>query len=98
MSFSEFSKNHIGQNQQTQQDIPKSNDDKAKEEYLKQKYNQLKDKNPNELMDDLFDEVARQKNAGSFDFESLLSSVEAMAPFLSAEQYANIQNLLKKIK
>lgn len=98
MSLSEYSKNF---EYKEEAKIKEENFDQNKaqnEEYLRQKYESLKGKNRDELMGDLFEEVSRQKQNGSFDYDSLESSVEAMKPFLSAEQQANIKELLEKIK
>lgn len=98
MSLSEYSKN-FEYKEVTKVNEQKFEQSKAQnEEYLRQKYESLKGKNHDELMGDLFKEVSRQKQNGSFDYESLESSVEAMKPFLSAEQQANIKELLEKIK
>ena len=98
MSLSEYSKNFENK-KDTKVNEQECEQNKAQnQEYLRQKYESLKGKNHEELMGDLFEEVARQKQNGSFDYQSLASSVEAMKPFLSAEQQANIKELLEKIK
>lgn len=68
------------------------------EQQIKDKYNTLKDKNKDELMNELFDEVSKQKQDGSFDFEALKGSVDALSPFLTDVQKNNIYNLLQQIK
>lgn len=98
MSLSEYSKN-FEYKKDTKDNEQGFDQNKApNQEYLRQKYESLKGKNHEELMGDLFEEVTRQKQNGSFDYESLANSVEAMKPFLSAEQQANIKELLEKIK
>ncbi len=98
MSLSEYSKN-FEYKEDTKVNEQEFEHNKAqKEEFLRQKFQLLKEKSYDELMTELIEEVSKQKQNGSFDFESLACSVEAMKPFLSAEQQANIKELLKKIK
>lgn len=98
MSLSEYSKN-FEYKEDTKVNEQEFEHNKAqKEEFLRQKFQLLKEKSYDELMTELIEEVSKQKQNGSFDYESLESSVEAMKPFLSAEQQANIKELLKKIK
>ena len=70
----------------------------AKEEDLKRAYNELKDLDQNSLAARLAEEVKRQKESGTFNFELLSQSVESMRMFLPQESYLSLKNLLENIK
>ncbi|MDE7394935.1 MAG: hypothetical protein K2M95_02295 [Clostridiales bacterium] len=52
----------------------------------------------NALMDRLLDEVARQKQSGTFNEEQLLGFVNTLSPHLSAEQRKKLEDILGKIE
>ena len=68
------------------------------EENVKNAYEELKDMNYDELTERLYRQVREQKENGTFDFESLSSSVENIKPFISNETYFNMKNMLEKLK
>lgn len=67
-------------------------------ENIQKTYDELKNLNSDELSARLFDEVKKQKESGSFDFEKLSESIEQLRPFISQSTYENMKNLLGKIK
>lgn len=68
------------------------------EEELKKTYAELKDLDSNSLAARLSEEVKRQKNSGTFNYELLRQSVESMRMFLPQESYISLKNLLENIK
>ena len=61
-------------------------------------YNNLKDLPKEELNSRLFDEVAKQKKEGTFDFEKLENMVESLKSGLSDEDYNNVKRMLNLLK
>ena len=49
-------------------------------------------------MQELAKNVAKQKQNGTFDFDSISQSINAILPYLSEEQRQNIMTLLSTIK
>ena len=65
---------------------------------IKQTYEELKGLGEDELSQKLFEEVKKQKQEGTFDYEGLAKNLEMMKAFLPNETYLNMKNLLEKIK
>ena len=61
-------------------------------------FEEYKDKSQDELMSELLKNVQKQKDDGTFNYQSLSSSVEKLSPFLNAEQKNIIKELLQKIR
>ena len=68
------------------------------EKEIVDKYNQYKDMNESQLRNELFSEVGRQKNAGTFDYEKLEMMVDGLRGSLPEENYRNIKNILEGLK
>lgn len=68
------------------------------EEDIANKFNSLKDKPKEELEKQLFDEVAKQKREGTFDYEQLESLVEGLKSGLSEQDYQNVKRMLSLLK
>ena len=81
----------------------KSND--IKEEDLKKEskkvqklYNEYKDKSEDELVAELYKYVQKQKDNGTFDYDSLSNMLEKISPFLSAQQKQKMKEILVSLK
>ena len=61
-------------------------------------YDEYKDKSEDELLNELFKNVAKQKSEGTFNYEGLASTIEKVSPFLTKEQNLKIKEILKNIK
>ena len=61
-------------------------------------YNKFKDKSQSEIMQELFGQVQKQKQNGTFDYDKICSMVELMSPYLNQEQKNNILTILSKLK
>lgn len=61
-------------------------------------YDKFKDKNEDELMSELLNNVAKQKQDGTFNYNSIAETVEKLSPFLNADQKLKIKEILQKIK
>lgn len=85
----------------SQFDYTKRQDKRAEtvsEEDIANKFNSLKDKPKEELEKQLFDEVAKQKREGTFDYEQLESLVEGLKSGLSEQDYQNVKRMLSLLK
>ena len=65
---------------------------------IQDKFNTYKDMSKEELNAQLFKEVARQKHAGTFDYEGLERMVESLRGSLAPNEYENIKRLLESLK
>ena len=95
MKFSEFAKqnNNINNNS--------NNTQKTQNEFsenVENLYDKYKNFTQDELMQELAKNVAKQKQNGTFDFDSISQSINAILPYLSEEQRQNIMTLLSTIK
>ena len=61
-------------------------------------YDEYKDKSEDELMSELINNVAKQKQDGTFDYNNIQNMLEKLSPFLTPEQNLKVKELLKKIK
>lgn len=85
----------------SQFDYTKRQDKRAEtvsEEDIAKKYNSLKDMPKDQLEKQLFDEVAKQKREGTFDYEQLESLVEGLKSGLSEQDYQNVKRMLSLLK
>ena len=57
-----------------------------------------KNKSAQELQAEFMSEVARQKNNGTFDFNKIKSTVDAVMPYLSDNQKEYVNKLIQGIK
>ena len=57
-----------------------------------------KNKNANQLMEELLKNVTKSKSEGNFDFEKISESIKQIMPYLTQEQQQNIMTILHKIK
>lgn len=85
MNFSEFTKQKIEDQTLKQDDVMK-------------KYEELKSLNNNQLTAKLFEEVAKQKQEGTFDYNSLVQSVESIKNFVPSNTYQNLKGMLENLK
>lgn len=76
---------------------PNKNGDKETKK-VEELYDEYKDKSEDELMQELFKNVQKQKNEGSFNYDSLKTMIDKISPFLNVEQKLKIKDLLEKLK
>ena len=76
----------------------KTRENNTTEKTMQDAYDELKDLNVDELTMRLYDEVRKQKENGTFNYESLCSSVEKLRGFIPVQTYQNMKNMLEKIK
>lgn len=74
--------------QNTQADVEVS------KEELSKMYDNMKDMSQDELMERLKSEIKRQKNDGSFDYDALIRSLNAIKDFLPKENYDNMIRII----
>ena len=95
MKFSEFAK------QNNNQDSTQKTDEKTQKNFsenIENLYDKYKNLTQEELMQELAKNVAKQKQNGTFDFDNISQSINAILPYLSEEQKQNIMSLLSVIK
>ncbi|MBE7074578.1 MAG: hypothetical protein E7376_01160 [Clostridiales bacterium] len=71
---------------------------KANAKNVEELYNEYKDKNEDELLQELFKSVEKQKTNGTFDYNSLLKMIEMLKPYLNQEQIIKMKEILTKIQ
>lgn len=75
-----------------QSDSASSNDD------LMSKYNELKDLSQDDLSKTLLEEVKRQKQNGTFNYQQIASTMESLKGFIPSENYENMKRILDSFK
>lgn len=88
MKLSEFK----NEKQNSQKTSTKSDAD------LMDKYNELKDLSHDDLSKKLIDEVARQKQNGTFNYNQILQTMEGLKGFMPQENYENMKRILDTLK
>ena len=68
------------------------------EDDIKNKYNSFKDMSKDELSKTLFQEVAKQKSDGNFNYSQLESMVDSLQSVLPSRDYENVRRLLESLK
>lgn len=90
MKISEFKPKESTEQKNEKQEINPEN--------IEEIYNKYKDKSQSEIMQELFGQVQKQKQNGTFDYEKIVSMVNMMSPYLNQEQKNNILTILSKLK
>ena len=78
-----------------------SGDEKQKvvtENDLKHTYEKFKDMSQAELFDNLMQQVAVQKEKGTFDYKKLEEMVNSLQSSLPKENFENIKRILERLK
>lgn len=68
------------------------------EKNIMDKYNQYKDLSSDQLSQELFKEVSRQKANGTFDYQRLESMLDSIKGSLSEENYQNMKRILESLR
>lgn len=85
MKLSDFAKNgNLEEKESVKDDINK-------------KYDELKDLSHDELLSRLKSEIERQKEAGEFDYDALISSLNAIKMYLPSGTYENMIRIIDEI-
>lgn len=79
-----------------------SNEQKSKaenaEKQVENLYNTYKGKSEDELLFELVNHVAKQKENGTFDYQNLENMLSKIMPFLNDRQKEKLNDVLKQIK
>ncbi len=94
--LSEFKNNKIDEKENTQNN--KTQKENITEKDLMDKYNQYKDLDSNQIRDELFNEVARQKANGVFDYNKLENSLDSIKGVIGEDNYQNMKKILESLK
>ncbi len=70
----------------------------VEENDIVKEYNKIKDLSQQEINAKLFDEVAKQKRDGTFDYQKLEQMVENLKGGLSEQDYKNVKRMLELLK
>lgn len=65
---------------------------------IKSKVEEYSKLSENELISKLFENVEKQKQDGTFNFDELTNMVSKIRPYLNANQILQLEELLNKIK
>lgn len=68
------------------------------EEDIKNEYEKIKDLSQQEASNRLMQEVMRQKQNGSFDFDKLAQQVDALKGYLPQKDFESLQKLLQTLR
>lgn len=68
------------------------------EQDLRERYDELKDLNSEELTSRLYEEVRKQKQNETFDYEGLCENIERLRMFIPAQTYENMKAMLGRLK
>lgn len=79
-------------------EFKQENNNKSQEKLLRDKYDEFKGMNKEELNSKLFEEVSRQKQNGTFDFQSLSNMVESLRGSLPEGDYNNLKRILESLR
>lgn len=88
--LSDFKSNGQEKKEQTKQNVT--------EKDVMDRYNMYKDMSSSQLNGELFKEVARQKQAGTFDYARLEGMLESLRGSLTEENYQNMKRILESLK
>lgn len=61
-------------------------------------YNNYKNFNSEQLTEELYKNIAKQKCDGTFDYEKIQSLIQNVMPYLGEEQKNNLLSIMQKIK
>lgn len=70
----------------------------VEENDIVKEYNKIKDLSQQEINAKLFDEVAKQKRDGTFDYQKLEQMVENLKGGLSEQDYKNVKRMLELLR
>lgn len=79
-------------------EFKQESNNKSQEKLLRDKYDEFKGMNKEELNSKLFEEVSRQKQNGTFDFQSLSNMVESLRGSLPEGDYNNLKRILESLR
>lgn len=61
-------------------------------------YNEYKGMSEDELINELYKYVTKQKQDGTFDYDSLNNMLNQLTPFLTSEQQNKMKDILNSLK
>ena len=85
-------------NQMSEFEFNENKKDYSNEEILRNKYDEFKGMDREELNNKLFEEVARQKQNGTFDYDALSKMIETLRGSLPENDYNNLKRILESLK
>lgn len=77
--------------------VKNGNLEEKEKEDINKKYEELKDLSHDELLLRLKSEIERQKESGEFNYDALISSLNAIKMYLPNETYENMIRIIDEI-
>lgn len=68
------------------------------QENIENLYEKYKNYNSDELLNELYKNVAKQKNDGTFDYQNIKNTISNVLPYLNESQKNNLMTILEKIQ
>lgn len=78
--------------EQTQEKVQKN------QENIENLYEKYKNFSSDELLGELYKNVAKQKTDGTFDYEKIKNTISGVLPYLNESQKNNLMTILEKIQ
>ena len=75
-----------------------NSESESKKDELEGTINKYKDMSQSELLSNLFSEVNKQKQQGTFDIEKIENAISGLSSYLTPEQQNNMREMLRKFK
>jgi hypothetical protein len=97
-SLFEFSKDQRGIRQEHKEETRQDRKKELDEEEVKRKIKNYSKLSERDLMQELYNEVGKQKASGNFDVNKLKSQFENVKPMLNESQKSNLERILKNLK
>lgn len=101
MKLSEFKASNLKDDASDLKNSQNHNNDKNDEnmkQNLQNKFNEFSQMSQDDLTQELFKEVAKQKNNGTFDYQKLEQTLNILRPTLGEENYQNMKRMLENLR
>ncbi len=79
-------------------EFSKKDENTNRQKSMAQAYDELKDCSHDELMQKLQNEIFKQKQNGTFDYEGLKSTLERVKLYLPKETYENMLKIVESLR
>lgn len=81
-----------------EQDLNKRVKDEEVQEDIYREYDKIKNMSESQAQSKLMEEVFKQKQNGTFDFNALANQVESLKGYLPEKDYLNLKGMLENLK
>ncbi|MDD2227567.1 MAG: hypothetical protein PHH71_03200 [Clostridia bacterium] len=91
-------RNHENSHSENFRQSEQDSDFESKKSEIEETINKYQDMSQSELLSNLFSEVNKQKQQGTFDIEKIENAISGLGAYLTTEQQNNMREMLKKFK